>query len=173
MPCVSPARCSFGARVLDPGAAQWEAQAHKAHPDLSVCEHWRDSSQASSRPGAIWPGKSDTVGFLDRLAAVDRRLGIDSESERRGSKRLAVVTVATLSLVFMVPLGAALWNGNHDREVAAKLRREGVVANGHVVDVRAKGPLGGAVAGEEAKAAFRTAIGDERQHLGDGRGRAP
>ena len=100
------------------------------------------------------------MGFLDRLAAVDRRLGIDSESERRGSKRLAVVTVAALSLVFMVPLGAALWNGNHDREVAAKLRREGVVANGHVVDVRAKGPLGGAVAGEEAKVAFRTAIGE-------------
>ncbi len=111
------------------------------------------------------------MGLLERLAAVDRRLRIDFKSERRGSKRLAVATAVSLSLIFMVPVVAALWNGKHDREVAAKLRREGAVADGQIVDVRPKGALR-SVAGEEVKVAFRTAAGENVTTwvtVGDGR----
>ena len=99
------------------------------------------------------------MGLLDRLAALDRRLGIDVQSEQRGSKRLPVLVLVAFFLIGMVPVGAALWNGNHDRDVAARLGRDGAVGTGQVVDVRSKGWLK-AVAGQGAKVVFRTAGGE-------------
>jgi hypothetical protein len=100
------------------------------------------------------------VALLDRFAGLDRRLGLDRESEQRGSKKTVVLFLAMFGVVGLVPIGAALWNGHHDRDVASRLRRDGAVAAGEVVDVSRKGKLK-AVAGQGAKVIFRTESGEE------------
>ncbi len=90
------------------------------------------------------------MSVIDRLEALDRRLGLDARSEAWGTKPFRVGAIVIVSIVSLIPASAALWNGHHDRRIAAQLDADGVETSAEILDVDRRRRLR-AVAGERVK----------------------
>jgi hypothetical protein len=97
---------------------------------------------------------------MDRLHALDRRLGLDAASGGWGTRPVLVTAIVIVSIVFLIPAAAAVWNGYHDRRVAAQLRAEGAETTAEILDADHKRRLR-AVAGERIELRFQTEDGEE------------
>ena len=75
-------------------------------------------------------------------------------------RQTAIVMVMLFAAIGAIPLGAAVWNVRHDKQVAAALERGGATTDGRIVDVRYSGKLR-TITGHGAKVAFRTAAGED------------
>lgn len=102
------------------------------------------------------------MGVIGRLEALDRRLGLDARSSGWGNRPFVVTAIVIMSVVFLLPAAAAVWNGYHDRRIADQLRAEGVETIAQILDANHKGRLR-AVAGERVEVRFHTEVGDEVQ----------
>ncbi|MDQ6946706.1 MAG: DUF3592 domain-containing protein [Actinomycetota bacterium] len=100
------------------------------------------------------------MGLLNRLDALDRRIGADPRNPQPLSRRFAFIAVAIFCAIGSIPLAATVWYGHEDENVAARLRRDGADVDAEVVGVRLGGRLR-AVSGEGAKVVFRTDAGKQ------------
>ena len=100
------------------------------------------------------------MGVIDRLEALDRRLGLDARSDAWGTKPFRVAAIVIVSIVSLIPAAAALGNGHHDRRIAAQLDASGVETSAEILDADDRRRLR-AVGGERVKLLFQTEEGQE------------